>query len=347
MIFDDHDVHDDWNTSEDLGRDRCATSPGGRSASSGPSRRTGSTSTSATSPRGARRGRPVPAGCMKLGRRHPRPARVRLQGRQGGGGDPLELPPRLRQGAPDRHGLPRRPGARRRASARCSTRRSGPGSRRRPPATSTTSSSAPRSRSSSRPASTTSRRGARRSATAPGAARRRGSASSSVSSSTSNTGPPSTHSFTDLAGPPTLRRRRRTLERRAPRLRRRPLRRRPPRLPRRGRASATAYRAPSTRRSAPPCATPSAPPNASSCAPAGRGPVERVGRDARPPRRRHRSAPSRWRLTHEEPWFDNHISTLETPRPGSRPQGREDHPRRRGRATTAKDPATPACLKHA
>ena len=50
MIFDDHDVHDDWNISGP-GSTRCARCPGGGSASSARSWPTGSTSTSATSPR--------------------------------------------------------------------------------------------------------------------------------------------------------------------------------------------------------------------------------------------------------------------------------------------------------
>ena len=51
MIFDDHDVHDDWNISERLGAGDARDSRGGRSASSARSWRTGSTSTSATSRR--------------------------------------------------------------------------------------------------------------------------------------------------------------------------------------------------------------------------------------------------------------------------------------------------------
>ena len=51
MIFDDHDVHDDWNISAVVGRGHAPRCPGGRSGSSGPSWRTGSTSTSGTSRR--------------------------------------------------------------------------------------------------------------------------------------------------------------------------------------------------------------------------------------------------------------------------------------------------------
>ncbi len=49
MIFDDHDVRDDWNTSA-AWRARCGRRRGGGSGSAPGSRRTGSTSTSATSP---------------------------------------------------------------------------------------------------------------------------------------------------------------------------------------------------------------------------------------------------------------------------------------------------------
>jgi hypothetical protein len=50
MVFDDHDVHDDWNTSASGGA-RCRPPTGGRPASRAGSWRTGSTSTSATSGR--------------------------------------------------------------------------------------------------------------------------------------------------------------------------------------------------------------------------------------------------------------------------------------------------------
>jgi phosphodiesterase/alkaline phosphatase D-like protein len=65
-------------------------------------------------------------------------------------------------------------GCSRKATAPCSTTRSGPGSRTKPPATSTTSSSAARSPSSWPQASTTSRLGTKPSARAPGDAQRRG-----------------------------------------------------------------------------------------------------------------------------------------------------------------------------
>ncbi len=51
MIFDDHDVHDDWNISGCLGAGDASAAVVGRSGSSAPSWRTGSTSTSATSRR--------------------------------------------------------------------------------------------------------------------------------------------------------------------------------------------------------------------------------------------------------------------------------------------------------
>ena len=71
-----------------------------------------------------------------------------------------------------------------------------------------------------------------------------------------------------------------------------------------------------------------------------------VGQHPRPPGGRQRShrnlAPHPRRALVRQP----HLHPRD-PRPGSHHQGREDHPRRRGRATTARDPATPACLKHA
>ena len=51
MIFDDHDLRDDWNTSRLLAPRDAGARRGGRSASSAACPRTGSTSTSATSPR--------------------------------------------------------------------------------------------------------------------------------------------------------------------------------------------------------------------------------------------------------------------------------------------------------
>ena len=61
MIFDDHDVHDDWNTS-DVWVARSASSRGGASGSSAPTPPTGSTSTSGTSRPGPARRRELPAG---------------------------------------------------------------------------------------------------------------------------------------------------------------------------------------------------------------------------------------------------------------------------------------------
>ncbi|CAA9519467.1 MAG: Phosphodiesterase/alkaline phosphatase D, partial [uncultured Rubrobacteraceae bacterium] len=58
---------------------------------------------------GTRRERPVRPG-REIGRRHPRPARVRLQVRPRDRGDALELPPRLRQRTPHSHRLPCRSG---------------------------------------------------------------------------------------------------------------------------------------------------------------------------------------------------------------------------------------------
>ena len=72
MIFDDHDVHDDWNISAVLARGDARASPGGTGATVGPDESTGSTSTSATSrPEALRRGRALPPGA----RQRPRDAR--------------------------------------------------------------------------------------------------------------------------------------------------------------------------------------------------------------------------------------------------------------------------------
>ena len=63
MIFDDHDIRDDWNTSLGLAAGDRGAPRGGTSGSSAGSRRTGSTSTSGNlSPARARRGRDLAAG---------------------------------------------------------------------------------------------------------------------------------------------------------------------------------------------------------------------------------------------------------------------------------------------
>ena len=85
MIFDDHDVHDDWNTSAVLAPRHAGARRGGPSGSSAPLSRTGSTSTSGTSPRGAGRGRRCTRRCCGCARRRRRaaPARFRPGGRRG------------------------------------------------------------------------------------------------------------------------------------------------------------------------------------------------------------------------------------------------------------------------
>ena len=114
MIFDDHDVRDDWNTSA-RGGARCSRPPGGRSGSSAACRRTGSTSTSATS----RRPTSPTSSTSRCGRHGERlradAAGVRRRGRQGGRraqGRAVVLPARPRRRAAAGHRLAVRPGAR-------------------------------------------------------------------------------------------------------------------------------------------------------------------------------------------------------------------------------------------
>lgn len=70
MILDDHDLRDDWNSSADW-RAEVTRAPGGRTGSSAPSRRTGSTNTWAICPRrSSNRTRCTP----RCGRRHRTPS---------------------------------------------------------------------------------------------------------------------------------------------------------------------------------------------------------------------------------------------------------------------------------
>ena len=81
MIFDDHDVHDDWNTSHDWVETIRATGLVGRAHRRRASPRTGSTSTSATSRPRARGRRRLQRGAASADDARGDPARVRLPGR--------------------------------------------------------------------------------------------------------------------------------------------------------------------------------------------------------------------------------------------------------------------------
>ena len=190
MIFDDHDVHDDWNTSGLGGHDPAQAlvaradrrrlhvllglpapreplagrAPGGRDLA----------------PRRAGRGR-YRARCARW-RSAPStapPARASPTHATSGARALIVMDSRAGAGARRDTGDGRR-------------RSSGNGSSTRPPATSTTCCSGPRCPTCSPPRSTISRRGTRRCAAAPGAARPRSSASACVRGSTSSTGPRST-----------------------------------------------------------------------------------------------------------------------------------------------------------
>ena len=155
MIFDDHDIRDDWNTSHDVAARRWRPPRGGTAGSSPGWRRTGSTSTSATcrppsAPtdeiwRGSRR--TTGDDELDLDRRA---RRVRRPRRPGAGDLPLELRARLRRPGPARgRRLPRGAGAGARPALDARRRRDGlarraDARRRRPPAR-----SAPRCRSCS------------------------------------------------------------------------------------------------------------------------------------------------------------------------------------------------------
>ena len=113
MIFDDHDVHDDWNISEAWVAEMRAK-PWWEERIVGASCRTGSTSTSATSRPSASTTttmldavRAAPTTARRLA------ARVRPARRPRDRGQPLELLPRLRRRAARRPRLPRGPRARR------------------------------------------------------------------------------------------------------------------------------------------------------------------------------------------------------------------------------------------
>ena len=111
MIFDDHDVHDDWNTSKTWVTDIRAQGwwderifGGFMSLLALPAPR---------QPVAARARRPRPLRARARGRgRRRHPARLRVQGRPRGRGHALELLPRHRAGAARDGRLARRPGAR-------------------------------------------------------------------------------------------------------------------------------------------------------------------------------------------------------------------------------------------
>ena len=112
MIFDDHDVHDDWNISEAWLEEMRAATSGGTSTSRARWRRTGSTSTSATS----RPSRTRRTSCSKRVKAaddaEADPRGVRLQGRPRDRRHALELLPRPRQHAARGDRLARGPRAR-------------------------------------------------------------------------------------------------------------------------------------------------------------------------------------------------------------------------------------------
>ena len=170
MIFDDHDVHDDWNISEAWVQRHARAAVVG-----GAHRRRVHGVLALPAPRqpraaGARRGRAVRRALQADEDAGAAAARVRAHGRPRVGRQPVGLPPRLRPLAARRRRLARRPRARRRPPRH--GRRRGVGLDRRP---------RPRRLRPSHHrehaagvhaagASTTSRRGTRRSARAPGAA---------------------------------------------------------------------------------------------------------------------------------------------------------------------------------
>ena len=113
MIFDDHDVHDDWNTSLAWLEEMREPSPGGRSESSSALmsywlyQHLGN-----LSPRELEEQRAASEGA-RGGRRRPAAAPVRRPRGRGDQRQPLELPPRPRPHAADRVRLARGQGARR------------------------------------------------------------------------------------------------------------------------------------------------------------------------------------------------------------------------------------------
>ena len=198
MIFDDHDVHDDWNTSDVVGpRDPQAALVARadhrrlRVLLDLPAHR------EPLARRSPRR-RALPAGRRGRGRDRD-PARVRRPRRARAEREPLELPARHGPHAAlvvdSRAGRVLEPG-----TATCSTRPSGSGWTTSSPATSTTCSSGRRCRSCWRPACTISRRGTRRSPAASGAGWRRASPSPCARGSTSSTGRRSSARFRRLPG---------------------------------------------------------------------------------------------------------------------------------------------------
>ena len=132
MIFDDHDIRDDWNTSLDWRREMEATDVVAR-AGRGRAR----VVLGPPAPRQPRPGRPRRGRALAADRGVRRPGELdvteeldRLADRadRAAGLLPLELLPRLRRpGAPRRRGLPRGPGARAREALDARRRRSSPG----------------------------------------------------------------------------------------------------------------------------------------------------------------------------------------------------------------------------
>ena len=164
MIFDDHDVIDDWNTSRDWVAEMRATGWWDERIVGGLHVLLVLPAPGQPVARGPRGGRLLPRGPRRRGRRRGHRARLRLPRRPRGGRRALELPARHRPHAHRDDGLARRPGARRPAGARWSTPRSGTASRSGRAATSTTCCSGPRSPSSWGAGCTTWRPGTRRSA---------------------------------------------------------------------------------------------------------------------------------------------------------------------------------------
>jgi hypothetical protein len=145
MIFDDHDVIDDWNTSQAVGARDPAQAVVARAHRQRLHVLLGLPAPRATCARGAGRGRDLAARAQRREDVHRAAASAGPADAEKHTGDALQLPPRLRAHAADRDGLARRARAGRDAG---DGRRRGVGVDRRPchAATSTTSCSAPRCR---------------------------------------------------------------------------------------------------------------------------------------------------------------------------------------------------------
>ncbi len=194
MIFDDHDIRDDWNTSHDV-----APGHGAHQLVAGPHRRRAVDVLDLPAPgqplpRRAARERAVPEGAQPRRRRRPAAARVRDARRRRGRrreGHPLVLPPRLRTGPAADDRLPVRTHPRRPRAQHGQQGRVRLDHRRRPRAATTTCSSAPHCPGCSGARCTTSRRGTKRCATDGAASGWPGSASGCAAPPTSSTGRPS------------------------------------------------------------------------------------------------------------------------------------------------------------